>query len=123
MSALFMAILLGLAACTGNSLPDSARDALLSYWDSLPSDPGIEHRIVRVWEGSTGAGLPDSDATPSEIWCVEAEMLSGEDPALDGSRTVWIITHDRGDARWSAALLASLSSTWPYEACSSGAVD
>jgi hypothetical protein len=96
--------------------PKDARDALVAYWDSLPSDPGIEHRITRAWEGKSaaaGSGLERS----IEVWCVEAEIPSTGDPSVDGSRPVWIVTRGAQEASWTPALLASFSSTWPYEAC------
>ena len=117
---LVMAIALGVGACTGTPLPGAARDALVAYWDGLPSDPGIEHRIVRAWEGVPTSEPGEPGGTVSEVWCVEAEMSSPSDPSVDGSRMVWIVTRGPGEATWSAALLASLSSTWPYEACGSG---
>jgi hypothetical protein len=107
----------GLSSCSRSSqLPEGPRDALIAYWESLPSDPGVEHRIIRAWPGVA----PEAESTPVapivEIWCVEAEM-SAEDPAVDGSLLVWIVTRGNQETPWSAALLASLSSTWPYEAC------
>jgi hypothetical protein len=98
-----------------SELPDGARDALMAYWDSLPSDPGIEHHISKAWKGLPPADPPGA---PLEVWCVEAETSSA-DSAVDGSRAVWIVTRSAEDAGWSAALLASMSSTWPYEACGS----
>ena len=108
---------LGLSSCSRSSqLPEGARAALIAYWESLPSDPGVENRIIRAWPGVT----PAADSTPvdpiAEVWCVEAE-ISSEDPAVDGNLLVWIVTRGDREAPWSAALLMSLSSTWPYEAC------
>jgi hypothetical protein len=102
------------ASCsTLSDLPVSARDALTVYWESLPSHPSVEHRIVRAWPGETGEDLDP----PIEIWCVEAELSSADDPSIDGELLMWIVTRESRGARWSAALLASLSSMWPYEAC------
>lgn len=96
-------------------LPDEGRVALVEYWDSLPTEPGIEHSITAAWQGDS----PSADSgTPMEVWCVEAET-SSPDPSVDGSRMVWIVTRSAEETTWSAALLASLSSTWPYEACGS----
>ena len=97
----------------GSELPDRARDALLAYWDSLPSDSGIEHQITAAWQGERPAA---DSGTLIEVWCVEA-ATSSPDPSVDGSRMVWIVTRSAGETSWSAVLLASLSSTWPYEAC------
>lgn len=111
---LLLAAGLAVTACGGSTLPGEARTALSSYWASLPSDPGIEHRITRVWQGEIVTEQPGTP--PSEIWCVEAEM-SSPDPAVDGTPMVWIVTRTDEDPTWSAALLATLSAAWPYEAC------
>lgn len=111
---------LGVSACSRSSqLPADARDALSAYWGSLPSDPGVDHRIVRAWRGVTPAAEPAPVAPIVEVWCVEAE-ISAEDPAVDGNLAVWIVTRQNQETPWTAALLASLSSIWPYEACGEG---
>ena len=100
----------------GSELPEGARDALVAYWESLPSAPDLAHRVTDAWQGEPPTDEADPGATPIEVWCVEAEITS-DDAATDGTRTVWIVTRrDRANS-WSAALLASLSATWPYEAC------
>jgi len=110
----------GLSSCSRSSqLPADARDALIAYWGSLPSDPGVDHRIVRAWRGVAPAADSTAVAPITEVWCVEAE-ISAEDPAVDGNLLVWIVTRQIEETPWSAALLASLSSTWPYEACGEG---
>lgn len=101
---------------SGSDLPDRARTALLEHWDSLPSDPDIEHRIIEAWLGQPPGEEPNLGTSPIAVWCVEAE-ISSDDPEVDGSRMVWIVTRRGQESNWSAALLASLSSTWPYEAC------
>lgn len=100
----------------GSELPEDARDALVAYWESLPSAPDIDHRVTDAWQGEPPADGADPGATPIEVWCVEAE-ISSDDADIDGTRTVWIVTRRDRETTWSAALLASLSSTWPYEAC------
>ena len=116
MSALLCASL-GFAACsTSPQLPEGARDALVAYWVSLPSYPSLENRIVRAWPGAATED-PASGLSPMEVWCVEAEIFSAVDPSVDGELLVWIITRENQGARWSASLLASLSSIWPYRAC------
>jgi hypothetical protein len=101
-----------LAACDGDlRLPQEARQALAAYWDSLPSDAGITHTITRAWPG-VSAENPDL-----EIWCVEAEMSAPGNPAVDGERMIWIVLRNKAERSWSAALLATMSSMWPYEAC------
>ena len=114
-SALLLVTALGASSCASTtSLPEAARDALEGYWSSLPADPGIEHRITDAWPGAVD---PDGPVSGAQIWCVEAEMSSQADPSVDGSRLVWIVVRQTPGATWSAALLASLSAMWPYEAC------
>jgi len=109
---------LGLSACSGTQeLPDDARGALEAYWESLPSHPGVENRIVRAWPGEVTEDGSTSGAPLMETWCVEAEMSSSDDPSVDGEPLVWIVMRESDETRWSAALLASMSSTWPYQAC------
>lgn len=107
----------GLSSCSGpRQLPDGARDALVAYWESLPSHPGVENRIVRAWPGEAPAQL--TSGTPlMETWCVEAEISSADDPSVDGDLLVWIVTRENDETPWSAALLATMSSIWPYQAC------
>ena len=113
--ALLLATALGLSSCASTtSLPEDAREALVGYWESLAADPGVEHRNTDAWPGTVDRDGPMSGA---QIWCVEAEMSSEADPTVDGSRLVWIVVRQTPEATWSAALLASLSAMWPYEAC------
>ena len=117
--AMILAALLVLPACgDATSLPDDAREALVAYWDSLPSDSGIEHRIIRAWQGQISADLTPAPSV-LEVWCVEAELSSADDPSVDGVRMEWIVTRGADETSWSAALLASMSSLWPYQACGS----
>ncbi len=110
------ASLVFVACSTSPQLPEGARDALMAYWESLPSYPLVENRISRAWPGEATED-PTSGAPLMEVWCVEAEISSADDPSVDGELLVWIVTREKQEARWSAALLASLSSTWPYQAC------
>ena len=107
-------VLAGLTACSRFvPLPTDPRAALMAHWESLPSEPGLEHRIVRAWRGDVAtAGAPQA-----EVWCVEAEMFSAADPFVDGELQKWIVIRDPAEQRWTAMLLAAMSSTWPYEAC------
>ena len=88
----------------------------MAYWESLPSYPVVENRIIRAWPGKASEDLA-SGTPPMDVWCVEAEISSPDDPSVDGEPIVWIVTRQHQEARWSAALLASLSSLWPYQAC------
>lgn len=120
MVALVACASLGFSSCSRSpQFPDDARDALMAYWEALPSDPEVENRIIRAWPGETNEDL-DLAARPKEVWCVEAEIYSAKDPSVDGERLMWIVTRENREARWSAALLASLSSLWPYQACGNG---
>lgn len=107
----------GLSSCSRPQLPESARDALFAYWESLPSHPGVEHRLIRAWPGEAPAEDSTAGVPLMEIWCVEAEISSTDDPSVNGDLLVWIVTRENEETRWSAALLASMSSTWPYQAC------
>ena len=108
----------GLSSCSRPpQLPEGARDALIAYWASLPSHPGVEHRIIRAWPGEAPADDLTLGPPLMETWCVEAEISSPEDPSVDGAPLVWIVTRENEETRWSAALLASMSSIWPYQAC------
>jgi hypothetical protein len=108
---------LGFSSCSRSpQLPESARDALMEYWESLPSYPSVENRIIRAWPGVATEDLT-SEAPLMDVWCVEAEISSSDDPSVDGELLVWIVTRENQEAPWSAALLASLSSIWPYQAC------
>lgn len=106
-----------LFSCTPSlQLPGPAQDALRAYWQSLPASSDLSHRIIRAWPGSVSPGDSNSVTTVKEIWCVEAEV-SAHDPLIDGERMIWIVIRENDDVNWSAALLATMSSTWPYEAC------
>ncbi len=112
---------LGLSACSEpEELPEGAREALEAYWESLPSHSGVENRIVRVWPGETPEEGDGPSGPSMETWCVEAEMSSEDAPSVDGELLVWIVMRENREARWSAALLASMSSIWPYQACGEG---
>jgi hypothetical protein len=107
-------VLAGLSACSRFlPLPADPRAALMAHWDSLPSEPGVEHRIVRAWRGDVAtAGAPQA-----EVWCVEAEMSLAGDGSVDRELQKWIVIRDPLGQRWTATLLAAMSSTWPSEAC------
>jgi hypothetical protein len=59
---------LGLSACSGTvELSDRARFALEAYWESLPSHPAVENRIVRAWPGEATLQLPVYAAQPTSL--------------------------------------------------------
>ena len=101
---------LTLVACSTIAFPDDARQALEDYWDALPSEPSLELTIGRSWEGEP------TDIGPDEVWCVEAEAAS-DDAEADGTVAKWIVMRNDGETEWSVAMLATMSSLWPYEAC------
>jgi len=115
--AVFLVVILVLSSCSKSSqLPKDANDALHAYWQSLPAS-GIENNIKRAWPGIIPTETLSSSTPTMEVWCVEAEISSTEDPSLNGELLVWIVIREKRDSPWQAALLFSMSSTWPYEAC------
>ena len=107
-----------LSSCSSQPhLPQGAAAALTAHWQALPSATVLEHHIIRAWPSAAIA----TDLTPwspsMETWCVETVMT----PAVEGSTgdetLLWIVFRESEGEPWSAALLATMSSTWPYEAC------
>ncbi len=113
--AIFLSIFL--ASCSSSSsLPLDAERALEAYWQSLPSYPNITHQTLQAWPGVASADMmPDM-----EVWCVETEIIAAEDVELIGETLIWIVIRDNEDADWTATMLATMSSLWPYEACGKG---
>ncbi len=106
---------LALAGCSSRAeLPDDARRALVAHWESLPAETEIEYTIVRAWQGRS------REAPDREIWCVDTEIDSPDNPDIHGETLIWILFRFPVENSWSAALLATMSSTWPYEACGQG---
>jgi hypothetical protein len=103
-----------------NQLPPDAQAALNAYWQSLPSASRVNHQIVRAWRGATSSEEFTSGTAPTQIWCVETQITSSEDLTTVGERLTWIVFQENKTAKWSATLLAAMSSTWPYEACQVG---
>ena len=111
---MLLTLVSAIAACSPPlALPADARAALVAYWEGLPSDPGIENEIVRAWQGELPAGAGEA----MEIWCVEAEMRNEQDPAFEPAVLTWIVTRPDGGSDWTAAMLATMSASWWYEAC------
>ena len=63
LSAVLLAVMLVVSACDATpagpdpswpdapGLPDGARAALVSHWDTVAGDRSLEHRITRAWKG------------------------------------------------------------------------
>jgi hypothetical protein len=52
-----------------------------------------------------------------ETWCVEVDLSAhpeGTNPADTG---FWIVTRSAEDSPWSAAMVLTMSTPWPYPAC------
>ena len=97
-------------------LPTDTRKALEAYWQSLPSDPNLNYQIIQAWLGA----VPEETTTPApnmEVWCVETEITAATDASIIGETVTWIIFRNDKKADWDTAMLATMSSLWPYEAC------
>ena len=98
-------------------LPTDARKALEAYWRSLPSDPNLTHQIIKAWPSV----VPEKTTTPwapaMEVWCIETEITAATDTSIIGETVTWIMLREDEKADWDVAMLATMSSTWPYEAC------
>jgi hypothetical protein len=117
--AIFVSIFL--TSCSSPTrLPPDVEKALNAYWQSLPSYPSITYQILQVWPSAAPAETITPWAPSMEVWCVETEITVAEDVSLVGETVTWIVIRDDEDADWIAAMLATMSSTWPYEACGEG---
>ena len=113
---IFLAIFI--SSCTQPAqLPTDARGALEAYWQSLPSDPNLTHQIIQAWPGN----IPEETTAPGvsimEVWCVETGIIAATDASIIGETITWIMFRNDEKADWNVAMLATMSSTWPYEAC------
>lgn len=116
---LTVVVLLALAAgsCAADPpLPDDARLALEQQWDTLSPESAAGLRIVRAWQGKAPANEL-APGTPAQMWCVEAELSATPESDAQPDRTVWIVTRPDENAPWSVAMLFTMSSLWPYQAC------
>ena len=116
---LFIVILaIFISSCTQPAqLPTDARGALEAYWQSLPSDPNLTHQIIQAWPGDVSEETTTPGALNMEVWCVETEITAAADISIVGDTITWIIIRNEERASWDVAMLATMSSTWPYEAC------
>ena len=105
-----------LTACA-RQMPDEARAALIAYWDSLPAETGVRQEFVRAWPGQGEQAEITPWAPEMEVWCVIAEISAPDNPEVDGEQLVWIVIRENPSAGWNAALLATMSASWPYESC------
>jgi len=110
-----------LSSCSSPTrLPTDANRALEAYWQSLPSDPSLTYQILQVWPGVVPAKTMPPGAQNMEIWCVETEITVAKDSSIIGETVIWIVIRNDIGADWNVAMLAAMSSTWPYEACGKG---
>ena len=120
---LLFVILVGifLSSCSSQTqLPADANRALEAYWQSLPSDPTLTYQILQVWPSVNPAETITPWAPNMEVWCVETEITAAKNASIIGASVTWIVIRNDENADWSAAMLATMSSTWPYEACGKG---
>lgn len=115
--AMIVVILFSVACDEATRPPADVEKALTDYWQSLPADPAPTYQITNAWPGDLSARAVESTMPDLEVWCVEAEISAAEDETIVGEKIVWIVTRSDQSAPWQAAMLATMSSTWPYEAC------
>ncbi|UCH60670.1 MAG: hypothetical protein JSV61_04105 [Anaerolineales bacterium] len=119
LAVIFMSIFLTYCS-SPTQLPPDAEKALESYWQSLPSHPTITHQILQVWQGVVPAETTTPRTSIFEVWCVETEITEAVEVSIIGETVTWIVFRDDEEADWMVAMLATMSSTWPYEACGKG---
>ena len=110
-----------LSSCSSSPrLPMDANRALEAYWQSLPSEPTLTYQIIQVWQGT----VPPETIIPStpnmEVWCVETEITAATEASIIGENVTWILMRNDASEDWNAVMLATMSSSWPYEACGKG---
>lgn len=98
-------------------LPTDAMGALDDYWQSLPSDPNLTHQIIQTWPGDVSEETKTLQAPNMEVWCIETEVTAATDDSIIGETITWIMFRNDEEANWNVAMLATMSSLWPYEAC------
>jgi hypothetical protein len=77
---------------------------------ALPGgDP--EFVINRAWLGVRHQSEP---GLSMEIWCVKVDHSPTDESGLG---LIWIVTREDEQSEWKAAMLATMSASWPYEAC------
>ena len=103
-----------------NRLPQAAEKALETYWQSLPSYPTITNQIQQVWPGVVPAETIMPLSSNMDIWCVITEITAADDVSIIGENVTWIVFRNDEGADWTAAMLATMSALWPYEACGTG---
>lgn len=110
-----------LSACSPPSqFPTDAKRALEDYWQSLPSDPTPTYQILEAWQGDVPAETSTTLAPNMEVWCVETKITAATDASIIGETVTWIVIRNDDKADWNVAMLATMSSIWPYEACGKG---
>jgi hypothetical protein len=110
-----------LSSCiSAAQLPTDAQNTLEAYWQSLPSDPTLTYQIRQAWPGAVPVETSTPWAPNMEAWCVETEITAAKDALTIGEMIIWIVIQNDDKAEWQVAMLATMSSIWPYEACGKG---
>ena len=105
-------------ACDEATIPPAdVEKALTDYWQSLPADPAPTYEITDAWPGDLSSAAVTGTAPDLEVWCVATKITSGVDGTIVGENVMWLVTRSEENGPWQATMLATMSSTWPYEAC------
>jgi len=99
-----------------NSLPPAARLELQEQITALPGSVS-EFHIKRAWKGVMPAGEMAQSQSSIKIWCIEVEMEFSVEIEDQAQPVIWIVTRAEGQSEWTAAILMTMSSLWPYQAC------
>lgn len=100
-----------LAACSPQlDLPQSARQALE---ERLLALPGGDTEFT-IGQARPGVKPQSEPALSIEVWCVEVDLSPIDETSPE---LIWIVTRPNPQSDWTAAMLATMSAMWPYEAC------
>lgn len=108
---------LAMSSCSpGPWLPAAARQALEQAWNAIPGEVGDLH-IVRAWSGKGPAEELTPWAPDMQTWCVEVKPPADPGAAASPELAIWVVTKPDAESDWSAGMLLTMSSLWPYQAC------
>jgi len=114
--ALPMSIFLLTACSPSNQLPHEARQVLEEQIAALPgSISGFQ--IGRAWKGAAPTGESTPWPSSMQVWCVEVETEFDPETEVESQPVIWIVTRTDESSEWTAAMLMTMSSLWPYQAC------